>query len=75
MKKLWFAIQVKTSGGKYRAFATCVGENNNLKGLFESFETADRKTITANCWPKEKCLRIVDGWNAEFKKEGILLEL
>lgn len=72
MRKLWFAIQYKTSDGRYRAFATSVGENDNLKGFMQSFDTSEREILTINCWPKAKCMRVVDAWNEGFRAQGKL---
>lgn len=67
MKKNYFLAVCCKNAGKQWAFVMTFNGRCNLAGAFD-----DPCILSANiCDSKKEAVRVVDGWNTEFKKAGI----
>lgn len=67
MKKKYFVAVCCKNNGKEWAFVAELHASVNLAGLYD-----DPCILSANiCDSKSEAMRIVNGWNEEFRKAGI----
>ena len=73
MKKIHMVIQIRDKDeDKYYALHVSLGEDENVWRYLQSLNSTRQEVVSANVYPKNKCIALAVLWNKGFNAQGKL---